>query len=104
MFPDITNETIFQWSVVIVASLAAAAFDLRTRHIPNILTGPLLLSGLIWSGWHGGLAGLGDAAAACAVLAVPFVFMFLFCNGGAGDAKLMAGIGAWLGLAQSVVT
>jgi prepilin peptidase CpaA len=29
---------------------------------------------------------------------LPFVLLFLFAGGGAGDAKLMAAAGAWLGL------
>jgi prepilin peptidase CpaA len=31
-------------------------------------------------------------------MAVPYIILFVFGGGGAGDAKLMAAIGAWLGL------
>ena len=41
---------------------------------------------------------LGGALAASVVLAVPYVILFLCAGGGAGDAKMMAGVGAWLGL------
>jgi prepilin peptidase CpaA len=95
--------TIFQWGVVIGASLVAACGDLRERRIPNALTFPLLAVGLIWASWAGGLSGLAEAAAACVLLALPYVLMFMFAGGGAGDAKLMGAIGAWLGLRQGAV-
>jgi len=91
------NPAIVQWGVVIGASLAAAVMDLRTGRIPNAITVPLLAVGLLYAGWAGGLGGLALAAGACALLALPFVLMFLFAGGGAGDAKFMAAIGAWLG-------
>ena len=99
-FSDITVETmtVFQWGVVIGASLLAAVSDLRERRIPNALTFPLLIVGLLWAAWFGGLAGLAESAGACALLALPYVLLFLFVGGGAGDAKLMGAIGAWLGL------
>lgn len=31
------------------------------------------------------------------MLAVPYVILFVFAGGGAGDAKLMGAVGAWLG-------
>ncbi len=33
----------------------------------------------------------------CAFLALPFVLLFILAGGGAGDAKMMGAIGAWLG-------
>jgi prepilin peptidase CpaA len=99
----ITEEALFQWGVVFGTSLAAAIFDLRSKRIPNALTIPLLVAGLVWATWIGGLSGLGNAAAACFLLALPYVFLFLFAKGGAGDAKLMGAIGAWLGLRQGIL-
>ena len=101
----ITTEetTVIQWGVVIGASLAAAIIDLRTRRIPNIITGPLLAAGFLYAALNGGLEGFVGAAAACVLLALPFVLMFLFAGGGAGDAKFMGAIGAWLGLPHGVI-
>ena len=86
------------WVVAVAASAWAAWIDTRTHKIPNSLTGPLCLGGLLWSFWAGGLAGLGEAVLACIALALPFVVLFLFAGGGAGDAKMMGSLGAWLGL------
>lgn len=97
------SMNVFQWGAVIGASLVAALGDVRERRIPNALTFPLLIVGLIWAGWFGGWAGLGEAAIACVLLGAPYVLLFVFAGGGAGDAKLMGAIGPWLGLRQSVV-
>jgi Flp pilus assembly protein protease CpaA len=93
---------VIQWGVVIGASLVAAFFDLRARLIPNALTLPLLASGLIWALLDGGPGALGEAAGASLLLGVPYVLLFVFAGGGAGDAKLMAGVGAWLGFPRAV--
>jgi prepilin peptidase CpaA len=81
----------------------AAGTDIRSRRIPNWLTGPLLLGGLVWSGYQAGFSGLADAGAACLVLMLPFILLFLLAGGGAGDAKLMGALGAWLGLVNGLV-
>ena len=101
--PAFETTTALQWGVVIGASLAAAAFDLRTRRIPNAITLPLLVVGLLQAAWMTGLSGLADALGASVLLALPFVLMFLFAGGGAGDAKFMAAIGTWLGLKQGLI-
>ena len=97
------NMTVIQWGVVIGASLVAAVGDIRQRRIPNALTLPLFAAGLAWAGWRGGFSGVGEAAGACLLLGLPYVFLYVFAGGGAGDAKLMGAIGAWLGLKQGLV-
>jgi prepilin peptidase CpaA len=102
---DMTNlkMAIFQWGVVIGASLIAALCDLKEKRIPNALTLPLFIVGLIWSAWFGGLSGLAESAGVSVLLALPYIMLFLFFGGGAGDAKLMGAIGAWLGLKQGLM-
>lgn len=95
--------SILQWGVIIGASLLAAAWDIRTRTIPNRLTGPLALAGLVFCSWQGGVTGLGESLLTLLLLALPFALLFLFGGGGAGDAKLMGAIGAWLPLRAGVV-
>jgi len=98
-----TNYWMLQWGVVIGASTVAAIWDASSRKIPNILTGPLLLSGLVWASCIGGFAGIGESFVACIVMAGPYIFLFLTAGGGAGDAKMMGAIGAWLGLINGLV-
>jgi len=83
--------------VVLVAALAAAVTDIWKFKIHNAITLPLLVSGLIYHSVVPGGAGL-----LASLLGVLFGFFILFpfyvMGGmGAGDVKLMAAIGAWLG-------
>lgn len=87
-----------QWGIVIVASLAAAISDVKTGKIPNWLTLPLTGAALAYTAWEKGWFGLGEAIGACAALALPYVILFVVAGGGAGDAKMMGMVGAWLGL------
>lgn len=97
--PEAHNSAaIFQWGVVLAASLVAALWDLKSRRIPNVLTLPLFAAGLIQAAVFSGWDGLGSAFLASVILALPYVVLFLVAGGGAGDAKLMGAIGAWLGL------
>lgn len=89
---------LIQWGAVIGASLAAAISDMRTRRIPNMLTFPLILSGILWSTYTGGALGFFESVITGTAVSIPFLVLYAFAGGGAGDVKLMAGIGAWLGL------
>jgi Flp pilus assembly protein protease CpaA len=89
--------------VVVAATFVAAVHDARNRRIPNRLTGPLFLAGLAASFLAGGAADLLDAILASIVLAVPYVLLWRYAGGGAGDAKLMGAIGAWLGVVWGTV-
>jgi Flp pilus assembly protein protease CpaA len=95
-------ETV-RWGVVIAAATLAAITDLRDRRIPNALTLPTLAAGLVAGALLGGWIGAADALAGCLALGLPYVLLFVFARGGGGDAKLMAAIGAWLGLIDGLI-
>jgi prepilin peptidase CpaA len=111
------------WPTLIVLAVAIVT-DLRWRRIPNWLVLPFLLAGIVisplrsdWSGvgqgiwlrtdWagirHGFWHGLGQSLAG-AGLGFLIFGIFLWMGGmGAGDVKLCAAIGAWIGPAQLFV-
>jgi prepilin peptidase CpaA len=83
--------------VVLVAALAAAVTDLRAFKIHNLLTLPLLVSGLVYHAAVGGKPGLLDSFLGM-LFGFGILFLFYLLGGmGGGDVKLMAGVGAWLG-------
>ena len=90
--------------VLLVASAIAAITDVWRFKVYNVLTIPLLLSGLGYQAIAGGLDGHGGAEAFLSGLAgamfgfVVFVMPYLFGAVGAGDVKFLVAIGAWLGM------
>ena len=93
----------FRWGVVLAISVIAAITDVRTRRISNLLTLPALALGLVVAALTGGVTGVSIALLASVVVAFPCLMLFVFAGGGAGDVKLMAAVGAWLGLIHGVV-
>lgn len=83
---------------MLAAVSMAAALDIHKRIIPNWLTLPLWPLGLILGAWVSGIEGFTAAVSACLLgLSVGVVFWLLGWFGG-GDAKLVAAIGAIVGI------
>jgi prepilin peptidase CpaA len=79
------------------AASLAAIVDLRSRRIPNWLTASLVLAGIALNVWRAGLAGGGLAVAGAALGLAILLPLYAIRAMGAGDVKLLAGLGAVLG-------
>ena len=81
----------------------ACISDLRTRRIPNVLTFSAAASALIFHLATGGWNAAVWSVAGLVVGALLFFPMFALRGMGAGDVKLLAALGAWLGPGQVAV-
>jgi prepilin peptidase CpaA len=87
---------ITHYIAALVATIAMVT-DIRSRRVPNWLTGGSVLLGLLLHGRSSGLDGLAMAIfGTCLGLSVLFPFYLLRVMG-AGDVKLLAGLGALVG-------
>ncbi len=103
--PDMTLQLIVFLVALGGFTLAAAIWDMRFRRIPNKMTLPMFVLGLIFqivfNGWSGdaSLSGAGLLSALLAFL-IGFGTLFLLWmigGGGGGDVKLMGALSVWLG-------
>ena len=116
-FPAATFGWLF-YGLLIACCLGAVITDLKWQRLPNYITVPMLALGLLlnivrstWlgsmgepgrffglTGVFGGIVeGIGFAIAGFAVAFALFVVLLTLKKCGAGDVKLMAALGAWVG-------
>jgi prepilin peptidase CpaA len=91
-------------AAVILVALAASAFDVHQRRIPNLLTVTVGVAGCFVQLASGGLGGAVSSLAGAGVGFALFFPLFALGGMGAGDVKLMAALGAWLGPEGAVWT
>ena len=89
-------------AVLAAAALAAAACDIKSRRIPNVLTGALAVAGVVTAGMSRGLPGAGVALATLAVMLLIGTYAFARGWFGGGDVKLLAACCGLAGLPGSI--
>jgi prepilin peptidase CpaA len=97
-----THLALLQIFVTALVS-AACVSDVRSRRIPNALTFSAAIAGLAFHAVTGGWTGAGWSLVGWFVGAALFFPVFALRGMGAGDVKLLAAVGAWLGPAQAVL-
>jgi prepilin peptidase CpaA len=85
-------------TIALVAALAVATLtDLRARRIPNAITLPVVLLGLVINSGLQGLSGTTSSLQGAGLALAALLPLYFLRGMGAGDVKLMAAIGALKG-------
>jgi len=82
----------------LLCATIGAAYDVRSRRIPNFVTAPAIAFGLLLHFILGGWAQLASAAAGGFICGAIFLVFYLAGGMGAGDVKLIAAVGCISGL------
>src|SRR5450759_709626 len=89
--------------IALALAITAAVFDVLQHRIPNWLTYPGIVLGVVLRGVLFGWKGLGSAGEGL-LLTGGIMFLFYAVRAmGAGDVKLMAAIGSLVGPGQAIV-
>lgn len=89
---------------LLVFVCACCAVDVRTRRIPNALTGSVLLLGACLNAGLHGMSGLTSSLAGAGLMLVLLLAPFALGGIGGGDVKMMIAIGALIGPRLAVLS
>ncbi len=84
-------------AAVLVFISLCIVLDVRTRRIPNVLSGVAMLGGVALNTLYFGTAGLIGSLAGLLAPVAALLFAFALGGVGGGDVKMMAAVGALLG-------
>ena len=104
MFESLINGIIENWPywTVSIVLVVAAVIDGIKLKVPNAITFPLIIAGWLYSsvaygvGGEGWYVGLGWSLAGTAIGLALLLPAYAIGGMGAGDVKLLAGVGAWV--------
>lgn len=80
--------------LLLAVVFAAGIFDYRYRKVPNIITFPAMIGGIVIASSHGGMAGLSVPVFGLFLGLAFLSFPYAMGGIGAGDVKLLGAIGA----------
>ena len=89
-------------TAVLLVGAAACMTDLRSRRIPNVLTFGASFAAIVFFGLSNGWAGALWSVEGWLIGCLLFLPWFLLGGMGAGDVKLLAAFGAWVGPSSAV--
>src|SRR5580704_17870982 len=97
---NLKQTLIENWHVwlVTVTLIVAAVIDGLKLKVPNWITFPMILSGWVYSTAAFGWNGLADSLLGTVVGLGLLLPAYAIGGMGAGDVKLLAGVGAWMGI------
>ena len=95
---SMTHALVTNWHVwlVTVVLIVAAVIDGWKLRVPNWITFPMILAGWTYSAFYFGFPGLGWSLVGTAVGLALLLPAYAIGGMGAGDVKLLAGVGAWV--------
>ena len=91
LMPSLITATVVAFVALCVVT------DMRTRRIPNAISGPAMLLGLLLNTAHMGTAGLLDSLTGLGVTIGVLLWPFAMGGIGGGDVKMMGAVGSLLG-------
>ena len=94
---EMESERVLPLAVVLAAVTVAAITDLWSLRIHNGITLPLFLTGILYHWLAGGMEGFAGSLLGVLVGVGPLIPLYARGGMGAGDVKMLAGLGAWLG-------